>query len=131
MTWFRLDDSFHSHPKANLASDEAIGLWTRAASWSAGHLTDGVIPAHMLRDLRATNKKVQSLVSAGLWEPNPGPAGGYRFRHWLEYQPSREAIEDRREKWSKERQVRRANAQCPPRTPTVLRAVSAPDKDAI
>jgi hypothetical protein len=44
MPWFRLEDSFHNHPKVHQAGNAAIGLWVRCGTYSAQYLTDGHVP---------------------------------------------------------------------------------------
>ena len=56
MAWFKVDDNYWSHPKVMFQSLDASGLWVRAASWSANHLTDGSFPvkvAHQIIPRRA------------------------------------------------------------------------------
>lgn len=80
MTWFKVDDSFHSHPKAMAVSLAALGLWTVAGSWSGKHGTDGVLPDHVVRALsRGEAGLADELINAGLWRR---AKGGYRFHQW-------------------------------------------------
>ncbi|MGW4422577.1 hypothetical protein [Streptosporangium sp. NPDC004631] len=102
MTWFKVDDSLHSHPKAMAASLAALGLWTAAGSWSSGHLTDGFIPDHMIPSLsRGQVELAKELCVAGLWRRSKG---GYQFHQWHEdsdgttRNPTREAVESTRVK---------------------------------
>jgi 5-methylcytosine-specific restriction endonuclease McrA len=65
---FKVDSSFHAHPKVLAADISAIGLYARCGSYAAQHLTDGFIP----RDVALTYgdaEQVASLVAAGLWVP--------------------------------------------------------------
>lgn len=69
MSWVRIDDQLHSHPKIADAGNEAIGVWIRMLAWSAAHLTDGVVPTSIakmfaLGDIRI----IERLVSVGLLE---------------------------------------------------------------
>jgi hypothetical protein len=80
VTWFKVDDSFHSHPKQTAASLTAIGLWAVAGSWSANHLTDGFVPDHQIPSLsRGQVELAAELVRAGLWRRTKG---GYQFHQW-------------------------------------------------
>jgi len=91
MSWFKVDDKFYDHPKARKAGKAAVGVWVLAGTWSADHLTDGFIPAHVLA--RWGNRTdARRLVDARLWEPaeHDGEAG-WRFRNWERYQPTRAA----------------------------------------
>ena len=76
MTYFKVDDHFHSHPKILDLGLEAIGLWTLAGSWSGEQLTDGFIPSSLIARLGGSPEIAQALVDAGLWEITEG---GYLF----------------------------------------------------
>ena len=67
MVWFKVDDGFAFHRKTVAAGNKAIGLWARAGSWSAQHLTDGFIPDHMIRSLDGTVTDARRLVEVALW----------------------------------------------------------------
>ena len=86
MSWARLDDSFHDHPKVQKCSLEAIGVWTLTFSWANRHLgasnmQPGFVP-HWLPEMivrsreskepRGTrsreSKIVMELVTNGLWD---------------------------------------------------------------
>lgn len=95
MTWFKVDDSLHGHPKAMAASLAALGLWTVAGSWSSNYLTDGFVPDHMVQVLaRGETHLVEELVRAGLWTR---ARGGYRFRDWSDYNPSANDVKRERD----------------------------------
>lgn len=94
MVWFRMDDSFPSHPKVlgiprrdRLA---AIGLWTLAGGWCAKQLTDGYLAKHMLEEIGGSQRLAATLVEVGLWEISEG---GYQFHDWDHYNPTREEVE--------------------------------------
>lgn len=94
MTWFKVDDSFHSHPKVLAASPAALGLWVVAGSWSGANLSDGFIPDHVLpRLLPDSVPLAQQLVTAGLWKR---ARGGYRFHDWNDFNPERSEVEEER-----------------------------------
>jgi hypothetical protein len=92
MPWFRLEDSFHSHPKVIKAGNEAVGLYVRCGSYAAQHLTDGFIPEHVAL-LYGTPELIDSLVQAKLWRRTKG---GWRMPDYLDYNPSKEAVENER-----------------------------------
>lgn len=101
MTWFKVDDSLHSHPKATSASLAALGLWAVAGSWSGNHLTDGFLPDHVILQLsRGSSELADELVVAGLWKRSKG---GYRFHQWhtdgdgSKRNPTRKEVEADRE----------------------------------
>lgn len=94
MTWFKVDDSFHSHPKVLATDPAALGLWVIAGSWCGANTTDGFVPGYVLaRLLPSSGKLAAKLVTAGLWEPAPE---GYRFRDWHDYNPTAEEEKKRK-----------------------------------
>lgn len=97
MTWFKVDDSFESHPKVKgiprNKRARAVGLWTLAGSWSARQLTDGFVPIYMLDELACTAADARALVAVGLWIECDG---GFRFNDWHDWQPTREKVEAER-----------------------------------
>ena len=83
--WFKVDDKFAMHPKSMTAGNAALGLWVRAGSWSAAHLTDGRIPAELLAALGGNKAAAERLVKVRLWSRD---GDNYRFKDWHDYQPS-------------------------------------------
>lgn len=82
MPWFKIDDSSHSHPKFIRAGNAALGLWLRCGSYSAQHLTEGVVPGPIAQ-LYGTGPQAAKLVKTGLWHAAghdcdrcPQPASG-------------------------------------------------------
>lgn len=61
-----VSNRFHSHPAVMAASPNAIGLWVRAASWSAQYMTDGELPRAVVLGL-GTEQAARELVHVGLW----------------------------------------------------------------
>ena len=120
MPWFRLDDSFHSHPKVIAAGNEAIGLFVRCGTYAAEHLTDGFIPEHVAvlyggsqvrsRGDAADGKAealAETLVRTKLWRRT---RGGWRMPDYLDYNPSKEAV-DKERKNAADRQRRSREAK--------------------
>lgn len=97
MTWFKVDDTFHAHPKVMAASPAALGLWVVAGSWSAQALTEGRIPRHVLpRLMPKWDRYARELVALGLWEETED---GFVFHDWADYNPTRaEALAQRERK---------------------------------
>lgn len=105
MPWFRLDDSFHSHPKVIAAGNEAIGLYVRCGTHAAQHLTDGFVARETVA-LYGGGDLASKLVSARLWHR---ARGGWTIHDYLKYNPSREQVE-RERKAAAERQRRYRSA---------------------
>jgi len=120
VTWFKVDDQLAFHPKVIQAGNSAMGLWVRAGSWCGAHLTGGELPTHMIRTLGAQTRDAKRLVEVGLWEST---SGGYRFRDWDEYQPTKDQVEAKREA-DRERQRRHRSKPTKAVTPTVSHAVT-------
>lgn len=96
MTWFKVDDTFHAHPKVLATDADALGLWVVAGAWSSAHLTDGFVPGHALtRLLPDSDSLARKLVAAGLWRRT---RGGYQFHDWSDFQPSANEVKAVREK---------------------------------
>ena len=108
-----------SDPRFLNLSSPAMALITRAASWSAAHLTDGHIPASALPLLGCADDgpEVAALLAEGLWKP--GRRDGYQFVDWPSSE-RRDSVERRR---AMDRQRKRRKRQ-------MSRSVSAPDTDA-
>jgi hypothetical protein len=98
MPWFMVDDKLHSHRKAVRAGVPAMGLWALAGSWSADHLTDGFIPDFIAQRIDADAAlHATELVRAGLWtEAEKGDETGWQFHEWDSFQPTKEAVEEKR-----------------------------------
>src|SRR5699024_10465837 len=104
MAWFKIDDNFYDHPKVDELSLEAIGLWAVCGTYVARHLTDGFIAARRVTRLGGTDELAAKLVDAELWDPADG---GYTFRNWREYQPTRAEVEGKREQARRRQQRKR------------------------
>jgi hypothetical protein len=72
MSWGRIDDSLHSHPKATKAGVEAMGLWVLAVSWACAYSPTGEVSMTQLVKLagekRTAERCAKKLVAAGLLE---------------------------------------------------------------
>jgi hypothetical protein len=106
MTWFKVDDKFHSHSKTRKVLAEApaaLALWAVAGSWSSDNLTDGFVPDHQLPWLipMGSDDMARQLVSARLWRR---VRGGYQFHEWssdadgTKRNPTRTEVEGERRK---------------------------------
>lgn len=105
MTWFRVDDGFPDHPKLEALEDDpemwkgALAVWVAIGCDSSKRLTDGHITTGRLRRITPLRDEAlviaDRLVELGLWERTED---GYSFHDWLEYQPSREEVEEERQR---------------------------------
>lgn len=84
MSWGKVDDRLHSHPKWRRASKGARALWTTALSWCSEQANGGEVPRDMLRMLDGTPSEAKSLVSVGLWVET---STGFAFHQWEERNP--------------------------------------------
>jgi hypothetical protein len=95
MTWFKVDDGLHSHPKWLAASPAARALWVTAGSWCAAQLTDGHVPRNILYLFGSRPGQAAELVRVGLWEEN---GDGWTFHDWPTYQPTATEVRQERER---------------------------------
>src|SRR5215813_6718751 len=93
MPWFRLDDSFDTHPKVLAAGNEAIGLYIRCGTYAARNLTDGYV-GHDVVDLYGNETLAATLVRVKLWHR---ARGGWRIHDYLVYNPTRQEVIHKRE----------------------------------
>lgn len=109
MSWFKVDDQFHSHPKVRGLDMASRGLWVTAGAWCASYLTDGELSERDVKALGGTRRQAEKLVAAGLWalvDDAPG-ARRYAFHDWAEFQPTRADVSAKRQ----EARNRMANAR--------------------
>ena len=92
MPWFRVEDSFHQHPKVIAAGNPAIGLWVRCGTYSSQYLTDGQVPTH-IATAYGKPREITALVRAHLWIETDT---GFLMPDYLEYNPSAADIKQRR-----------------------------------
>lgn len=116
MPYFKVDDGLHSHPKAAIAGDEAMGFWARAGSWCTAYGTDGFVPDWWVKQQPKGTTKARRLATAELWHrgeymgnrPEYRGQSGYNFHQWR--QDSHEKVEADREK-ARQRKVRSRQSQ--------------------
>jgi hypothetical protein len=92
MTWTKLSDTFYDDPKVLAAGNEAVGLHARALTYCARHLTDGLVPKEMARQLGKPSA-IQTLLDTGFWREK---GGNYIVADYFPDQESREEVEARR-----------------------------------
>jgi hypothetical protein len=127
MPWFRLEDSFHSHPKVIAVGNEAAGLYVRCGTYAAQHLTDGFIPAEVAL-LYGSRELAAVLVATRLWHR---ARGGWTIHDYLDYNPSREAVEnDRKGKAERQRRWREARGRRVTNAATNASGDAAPTRPA-
>jgi 5-methylcytosine-specific restriction endonuclease McrA len=103
MTWARLDDNFHSHPRTLLAGLEANGLFARAISYCADYLTDGFVPSEWAEQ-QGGKRPITRLIRAGLIE---AVEDGYMIIGYLERNPSRDEVNQSRTKDARKHSLHR------------------------
>ena len=127
MSWGKIDDQFHAHRKAKIAwkgHPRALGLHLLAISYCAGHLTDGLVDREFVEEkipvTRERNAATAALMDAGLWLEDEQ---GWRINDWLDYNPSRaEILEKRRADSERKARGRRPESR---RNPLGIQAESA------
>ena len=108
MVWFKADDQLSRSKKVLMIPRryrmQSMGLWILAGTWSAGELTDGFVPSHMLDELGGTAAQAKRLVESGLWSE---VAGGFQFNSWSDFQPSSNDVRARRARDAERKQKAR------------------------
>ena len=101
MAWARIDDKFLDNPKVRKAGKEATYLYVSGLVYSSNQLTEGFISDEAL-GLVAYKGFIKNelthaavLVECGLWDKIEG---GYQIHDYLEYNPTKEQIEEARAK---------------------------------
>lgn len=106
MSWWRGDDRSHNNAKLLAADLDGTGLYFRAISWCAQNETDGRFPRVVVQTLAPgwIPKKVDGLsarlVSLGLWQCE---GDGYRIPDYLDFNPSKADLDEKRERERKRR----------------------------
>lgn len=123
MSWFKIDDGFHCHPKVLAAGTAAVGLYVRCGSWAAQQASDGIVPKQVAR-MYGTARMIRALIDVGLWHENGHgcescpqlDANSYAIHQFLERNPSRVAIElerqaktERQQRWRDAKRKSQAN----------------------
>lgn len=102
--WARLDDELIDHRKIFTAGEVlgkngpaiALGFYTIGLLWSNKHLSDGHLPAPVVRSFRHVAKPAEvadALVKAGLWEKN---GNGYQIHDYSDFNFSAVTVKERR-----------------------------------
>jgi len=135
MAWTRVDDDFLGHPKTTRAAKllgrfglgRVLVVWHQGQSHANRYLTDGVLSEEVVSRFHDDPRPVEvaeALVSSGLWER---AEGGFTIHDFLEYNPSRQTVMEKREE-----DRRRKSGRIPPgiqtesaRNPTGIQTESA------
>ncbi len=101
MAWFKVDDGFYSSRKVlSIPRDERLGcmgVWVIAGAWASKEMTNGRVPLPVLFEFGANLNQIERLVSSGLWKRGDGIV---EFHDWLEYQPAKEELIQKRKEMS-------------------------------
>lgn len=110
MSWAKLDDNFHMHPKTLAVGNAGAGLFARMLSWSCNHLTDGVVTGYAAVTLAGTDgtKLVDELVRVGWLEPQGD--GSYKIHDFGKYNPPADIERRKREKNAEKQAKHRAKS---------------------
>jgi hypothetical protein len=120
VSWFKVDDGFHDHPKVHALAEQAdqrfplcVAIWTLSGCYAGRHETDGLVTIATLRRLVPGSSREEleraalDLVAVGLWERD---GESYLFHDWADYQPTREEKAEKREQ-DRARQARSRGAR--------------------
>ena len=94
MTWVKLDDHFHDHPKIEGLSSDAYRAYVGGLCYCARFLTDGHIPGARVKKL-GRRSVLTELERAGLWDAN---GDGVNVHDYLIYQEDSKTVLERRRK---------------------------------
>ena len=120
MPWFKCDVGIATHPKVLTAGPLALAVQIRAICYAAQNLTDGFIPMFAVPLLTTGMDEIQLciqdpgdgislsesaaqidwpsfMVTHGLWHE---VSGGFSIHDYLQWNPSKKEIEDKRKKQS-------------------------------
>ena len=126
--YFPVDVNFYDSPEFFEVNMSARGLWVTCGTWCKRHLTDGVIPAKIVRHLGGTVRQIKTLIKNNVWaESEQNGTKVYIFCHWFEHNLSREEVEERRRKWRESKQRSRAKNRPEQRKPA--KPQSGPPQD--
>lgn len=93
MTYAKFDDRCPEHPKIAALSDREFRGWFEMVCYCARNLTDGFIPARIARQQWPT--LLQPLQDREVLEVT---TGGFAVHDYLEWNDSKQAVEQRRER---------------------------------
>jgi hypothetical protein len=102
LAWIRLSDNYIDNPKISALNDGAFRLWHEGMAYARRHQTDGLIPFAAMRKFGAyTTSREKQLAAPYTEGANPLwlliPKTGYRVHDYLDWNPSREEENEKRE----------------------------------
>jgi hypothetical protein len=106
--WIKLSVDYPSHPKVIKAGPEAAWLAVAAMTYARKHMTNGLIESAVVPTLAAVKRPLvlaAKLVEVGLWEVC---GDAFLIHDFLKWNPSREAVEQKREKWKDTKRTQRS-----------------------
>lgn len=95
MSWARVDDGLHGHPKVLRVwreSPAALGLHLLALSYVGAYLTDGAVHRAFVEEKGGVALAAQ-LVACGLWDAD---GDGWTIHDYLDFNRSRADVERER-----------------------------------
>jgi hypothetical protein len=103
MPFLNLDDNFADHEKVDALSDGGFRLHVSALLYCSRHKTDGFVPLDRVSRLMPRYKRsyLTELLDARLWYTRPGDR--IEAHDYLDWNKSREQIENDRERIRKVR----------------------------
>ena len=108
MSWIKIDDRFLTNPKILSAGLEARSLYVSSIVYSAGELTDGMIPRATvsklaaLSDVNDAKAATQRLLDLNLWEL-ASDTDGYVIHDYHDYNPTAREAKERKQAVSQKR----------------------------
>lgn len=141
MAWVRVDEKFAAGPKAKRAAmrlggkfprRRILSVWLEAMSYCNLHATDGFIPDYEVESLEDESPRQVFEAMAhgddrlGAIVERDDQRGGWVFRNYLEYQPSRQSIEEKSAQERERKAKWRLSRKCPNGTKRDGTETSAP-----
>jgi len=123
MSWFKIDDQLHGHPKVRRAGLAAMGLWAVMGSAGMAYKLDGQVDSDAVASWPKGRELAARLVAVRLWHaaghdcpdcPQPDDPRGWVYHDWADVQPTADEIERKREydrKRARDRRTRLATSR--------------------
>ena len=113
-TWIKICDTMTEHPKIVEAGPYAGWLYLCGITYASRNLTDGFIPAALVRrlsDVPDPKAEAARLVEVGLWIKVDG---GFQVHDYAEYQRTNAEVENIRAAATERQRRRRSKSDTPP-----------------